>query len=189
VLGLLDGTTQLEGFVVDFEIRWRTIQALAVIGAADQALIAQELERDPTDEGRRRAAAALAALPFPSTKREAWNAVIHGGTPSLQMKRAIAQGFHQVDHQEVLQAFVKPFFESLLPVWEANDAEAAISIVEWMYPHAVITQEVVDATDAALATDLPGPIRRSLLESQDAIKRALRAQAFDSGGTGSHRGA
>ncbi len=189
VVGLLDGTTQLDGLVIDFEVRWRTIQALAVIGAADQELIAQELERDPTDEGRRRGAAALAALPFPSAKREAWNAVADGGTPSLQMKRAIAQGFHHVDHQEVLTAFVKPFFESLLTVWEANDAEAAISIVEWMYPHAVITQEVVDATDAALATNLPGPIRRSLLESQDAIKRALRAQAFDSAGTGSHHGA
>jgi len=32
-------------------------------------------------------------------------------------------------------------------------------------------------------------LRRTLLESQDAIKRALEAQAFDSAGTGSPRGA
>jgi hypothetical protein len=43
----------------------------------------------------------------------------------------------------------------------------------------VITQQVVDATDAALAKNLPAPLRRTLLESQDGIKRALRAQAYD----------
>jgi aminopeptidase N len=189
VRGLLDGSTQFEGLVVDFEIRWRAVTALATIGAADEKLIALELKRDPTDEGRRRAAAARAALPLVSTKQRAWKAVVHGGTPSLQLKRAIAGTFHQVDQQALLEAFVEPFFESLLPVWKANDSEVAISIVEWTYPRAVISQDVVDATDAALEGDPPGPIRRVLLESQDAIKRALRAQAFDSAGTDSRRGA
>ncbi|HEV2027854.1 MAG TPA: aminopeptidase N [Candidatus Dormibacteraeota bacterium] len=184
VLSLLDGTTSPEGLVVDFEIRWRAVTALATIGAADEELIALELERDPTDEGRRRAAGARAALPLMSAKQRAWEAAVDGGTPSLQMKRAIAGAFHHVDQQELLKAFVKPFFDSLLPVWVANDSEVAISIVEWMYPRAVITQEVVDETDGALAKDLPGPIRRALLESQDAIRRALQAQAFDGSRSG-----
>jgi hypothetical protein len=68
--------------------------------------------------------------------------------------------------------------------------QEAISIVQLMSPRAIITQEVVEATDVALGRkDLPGPVRRSLLESQDGIKRALRAQAFDSAGTDSHRDA
>jgi aminopeptidase N len=96
------------------------------------------------------------------------------------MKRAIAGAFHQVDQQELLSQFVQPYFDSLLPVWRSHDSEEAISIVEWMYPRAVISQAVIDATDEALARDLPGPLRRSLLESQDGIKRALRAQEFDS---------
>jgi aminopeptidase N len=182
VRGLLDGSTQPEGLAVDFEIRWQALTALATIGAAGEDLIALELERDPTDDGQRRAAAARAALPLASAKQQAWEAVVLGGVPSLQTKRAIAGTFHHVDQQELLKAFVQPFFDSLLPVWEAHDSEVAISIVEWMYPRAVITQEVVDATDTALAQDLPGPISRSLLQSQDAIKRALRAQALDSAG-------
>jgi aminopeptidase N len=189
MLGLLDGTTRPEGLVVDFDVRWRAVTALATIGTGREDLIALELERDPTDEGHRRAAAARAALPEMSAKQRAWDAVVRGGVPSLQMKRAISGTFHHVDQQELLEAFVQPFFDSLLPVWNANDSEVAVTIVEWMYPRAVITQDVVDATDAALAGELPGPIRRSLLESQDAIKRALRAQAFDSVGTGSPRGA
>jgi aminopeptidase N len=190
VLGLLDATTRPEGLVVDLDVRWRAVTALATIGAAGEDLIAHELERDPTDEGRRRAAAARAALPEMSAKQRAWDAVVRGGVPSLQMKRAIAGTFHHVDQQELLKAFVQPYFDSLLPLWNANDSEVAVTIVAWMYPRAVLTQAVVDATDVALARDdLPGPLRRSLLESQDAIKRALRAQAFDSAGTDSLRGA
>ena len=190
VRGLLDGTTRPEGLAVDFDIRWRALTALATIGAAVEDLIALELERDPTDEGRRRAAAARAALPDMSAKQQAWEAVVDGGAPSLQMKRAIAGTFHHVDQQDLLKAFVQPFFDSLLPVWNANDSEVAVTIAEWMYPRAVITQDVVDATNVALGRkDLPGPLRRSLLESQDGIKRALRAQAFDNAGTGNPRGA
>jgi aminopeptidase N len=116
--------------------------------------------------------------------------VIHDRTTSLAMRRAFAAGFHRVDQQELLSAFVQPYFESLMLVWNSYDVDEAISIARAMYPHAVVTKEVVDATDEALARkDLPSPLRRSLLETQDAIKRALRAQAFDSAGTGSPRGA
>jgi aminopeptidase N len=187
VRGLLDGTTHPEGLAVDFNVRWRAVDTLATIGVAGEDLIARELGRDPTDLGQKRAAAARAARPLESAKQEAWRKVIHDASTPLAMKRAIASGFHRVGHDdlqlELLGAFVKPFFESLMTVWESHDAEEAISIVQWMYPRAVITQEVVDATDAALARDLPGPLRRSLLESQDAIKRALRAQAFDGAAT------
>ena len=189
VRGLLDGTTRQDGLVIDFGIRWAAVSALATIGEADDALIEQELDRDPTDAGQRRAAAARAARPTAETKKEAWDAVIHDRAPSFAMRRAIAGGFHDVDQEGLLRAFVAPFFDSLMPVWDSHDSEEAIDIVRMMYPHAVIAQDVIDETDAALAQDLPGPLRRTLLESQDAIRRALRAQAFDSAGTDSPHGA
>jgi aminopeptidase N len=186
---LLQGNSRPDGLVVDFQVRWAAVNALATIGAAGDDLIAGELERDPTDHGRRQASAARAARPVAAAKQEAWKAVIGGDEPSFAAKRAISGGFHRADQQVLLSAFVEPYFESLTQVWEANTSEEAIWIARFMYPRAVITQEVVDATDAALATDLPGPLKRALLESQDGIKRALRAQAFDSAGTDSPRGA
>jgi aminopeptidase N len=189
VQGLLDGTTRPEGLSVDFQVRWTTVNALATIGLAHEELIARELERDPTDHGMRRAAAARAAQPLAAAKQWAWRQVIHGDAPSFAMKRAISEGFHSNDQHDLLSAYVPPFFESLLSVWEANTGEEATWIARSMYPHDVITQEVVDATDKALAHELPGPLRRTLLESQDGIKRALRAQAFDNAGTDSPRGA
>jgi aminopeptidase N len=179
IRGLLDGTTNLQGLAVDFEVRWRTVNALTTMGVAGEELIAAELERDPTDEGRRSAASARAAQATVAAKDEAWRAVIHDAKTSAAMKRAIAGGFHRTDQQELLRAFVKPYFDCLMPTWESHDVEQAIAIIEWMYPKAVLTQEVVEATDRALATDLPGPVRRALLESQDAVNRALQAQHLD----------
>ena len=89
VRGLLDGTTKLDGLEVDFAVRWSAVNALATIGAAGEELIAAELERDPTDQGRRAAAAARAARPLAEAKAEAWKTVT-GNDVSLAMKRAVA---------------------------------------------------------------------------------------------------
>jgi aminopeptidase N len=95
------------------------------------------------------------------------------------MKRAIARGFHRFDQEQLLSAFVQPYFDSVLPIWDGKEVEEAIQFVQSMYPHMVVTQAVVDLTSAFLDRDLPGPVRRSLLESQDGLKRALRARAFN----------
>ena len=95
------------------------------------------------------------------------------------MKRAFASGFHRADQDALLGAYVQPYFDILLPIWASNPLEEAILFARGMYPVMVVTQDVVDRTDAWLAHDLPGPMRRSLLESQDELKRALRARAFD----------
>jgi aminopeptidase N len=178
VKGLLDGTTTLDGLNVDLGGRWSVINALATIGWASEDEIDAELERDPTDQGQRAAASAKAARPSPETKAYWWAAVTSEG-PSLAMKRAIASGFHRADQEDLLSAYVQPYFDSLLPTWESKVIEEALQFVKSMYPDMVVTQAVVDLTDAWLKRELPGPVRRSLLESQDDLKRALRARAFN----------
>ena len=177
--GLLDGRTRLDGLTVDFAVRWATVTALATVGAAGPEAIADELERDPTDIGRRAAAAARAARPVPEAKAEAWEAVANRRV-SLASKRAIADGFHRPDQESLLAEYVQPYFDSLLPFWESHDIDEALMFVRWMYPMTIVTPDVVTFTDRWLARALPGPIRRSLIESQDETKRALRAREFDS---------
>jgi aminopeptidase N len=178
VRGLLDGSTKLDGLNVDFNVRWSAVNALATIGAAGEELIAAELERDPTDLGRRAAAAARAACPMEEAKGQAWEAVTGNGL-SLAMKRSIARGFHRVDQEPLLSAFVQPYFDNVLPIWEAKVVEEALEFIKSMYPQNVVKQEVIDLTDEWLKKDLPGPVRRSLLESQDHLRRALKARAFN----------
>jgi aminopeptidase N len=178
VRGLLDGTAELDGLQVDFAVRWSAVNALATIGEPVDALIDAELELDPTDQGQRAAAAAQAARPTKEAKAQAWAEVTRHG-PSLAMKRAIASGFHRADQEELLGAYTKPFFDTVMPSWEGFVIEEALGFIGSMYPQAVITQEVVDETDRFLTKKVAGPIKRSLLESQDDTKRALKARKFN----------
>ncbi len=181
VAGLLDGRTRLEGLAVDFTIRWAAVTALATVGAAGPEVLGDELERDPTDIGRRAAAAARAARPVPAAKAEAWEAVTNGRV-SLATKKAIAEGFHRPDQESLLAEYVQPYFDTLLPFWGSHDIDEALVFTKLYYPATIVTPEVVALVDRWLERDLPGPVRRSLLESQDGTKRALRTRAFDSKG-------
>jgi aminopeptidase N len=115
---------------------------------------------------------------MPEAKAEAWEVVAHGRA-SLATKRAIAGGFHRPDQESLLAEYVQPYFDTLLPFWESHDIDEALMYVSSMYPTTIVTPEVVALTDQWLARDLPGPMRRSLLESQDGTKRALRTREFD----------
>lgn len=179
IKGLLDGSTKLDGLNVDFAIRWNAVNALATLGAAGEELIAAELERDPTDQGRRAAALARAAQPLAQAKADAWAAVT-GDDLSLAMKRAVASGFHRADQEELMASYVEPYFDSILPAWDAKVIEEALEFIQSMYPRMVVAQKVLDVTDKWLEREtVPGPVRRSLLESQDDLRRALKARAFN----------
>jgi hypothetical protein len=52
--------------------------------------------------------------------------------------------------------------------------------VKLLYPLMIVTPDVVGLVDRFLERDIPGPIRRSLLESQDGTKREVRTRALDS---------
>ena len=105
-------------------------------------------------------------------------------TVSMAMKRAVASGFHRADQEQLLGAYVQLYFDNLLPIWESWVIEEALGFIGSMYPHMVVTKAVVDLTDKGLARKegVPGPLRRSLLESQDDLKRALRAREFNARG-------
>jgi hypothetical protein len=48
-----------------------------------------------------------------------------------------------------------------------------------MYPAMVVREDVLERTDAMLGRDLPGPMRRLLLEGRDDLRRTLEARRAD----------
>jgi aminopeptidase N len=184
VRGLLDGSTVLEGLKVDFAIRWSALTALARIGAVGAAEIAAELAQDPTEEGRRAAASARAARPLAEAKEEAWSAATNGDEVSLAMKRAFAAGFHGPDQEALLQPYVERFFDQLLPVWDSHDIDEGLMFVRAMYPSTIVREDVIELVEEVLSGELPGPVRRALMEAQDGTARELRARRFDASGAG-----
>jgi hypothetical protein len=79
----------------------------------------------------------------------------------------------------LLSGYLQPYFGTLLPFWESHDIDEALMFVRSMYPVTIVTPEVVQLVDQYLERDLPGPMRRALLEAQDGTRRGLRARALD----------
>ncbi|TMD76846.1 MAG: hypothetical protein E6I77_08590 [Chloroflexi bacterium] len=95
------------------------------------------------------------------------------------MKRAFAAGFHRADQEELLEPFVQRYFDELLDVWESHSIDEGLMFVRSMYPATIVTQELVDLVNGMLKRDLPGPVRRALLEAQDGTLRELRTREAD----------
>ncbi len=178
--GLLDGSVEVPGLKVDTDLRWQIVGTLAASGVHDgHALIAAELERDPTDIGERRASSARASMPRPEAKADGWARATSPGV-HLAISRSIAGGFWQFGQDNLLEPYVSIYFDSVLDWWAQRGREEALGLANGLYPRTLVEPQVIEATDHALADeDLPGPIRRILLEGKDSMQRAVRARAAD----------
>ncbi|MGH9225957.1 MAG: aminopeptidase N [Acidimicrobiales bacterium] len=178
--GLLDGTEVVEGLTVDTDLRWEIVGVLASHGEDDEgALIDAEKERDPTDIGERRAAAARSSRPAAEANAEAWRRLTEEPL-HLAMMRATAGGLAQWGQEELVRPYVEPYFASIRQWWAERPREEALSLINGLFPGTLVEPELVAATDAALADEnLAGPVYRILIEGKDGVERALRARAAD----------
>ncbi|PWE07524.1 aminopeptidase N [Streptomyces sp. BSE7F] len=177
---LLAGTQTVEGLAVDTELRWTFVQRLAAVGRFDEAEIAAEYERDRTAAGERHAATARAARPTEEAKAEAWASVVESDKLPNAVQEAVIAGFVQADQRELLAPYTDKYFEALADVWASRSHEMAQQIAVGLYPGIQVTGEILDRTDAWLASAEPNAaLRRLVSESRAGVERALRAQAAD----------
>lgn len=175
----------LAGLVIDTDLRWRIVTALAAAGVIDAdgtetPFIDAEAERDPTAAGKRNAAAAVAARPQVTVKNAAWQRVIEDDTLANITTRAIVGGFVQPGQADLLARFRDLYFASIPGVWERRSSEVAQTVVIGLYPSWDISQGGLDAADAFLSgPDVPPALHRLVLEGRAGVERALRARAFD----------
>ena len=201
---LLDDRESFEGIPIDTDLRWLIAGQLADEGRADARFIAAEVERDPTDIGRRRAAAAMAARPSAEAKAEAWPLIIDPKSPipntwqpmlsrnqSLSDLAALMGGYgigpvalcgfmRRSRDPELLRPYVAKYFDSVRTIWETRTIDEAEVMTEILYPRYLIDDSVVAAADRLLEEDdLPTTARRILKEGRDGTLRAQRARAAD----------
>ncbi|AQA06565.1 aminopeptidase N [Mycobacterium sp. MS1601] len=174
----------LSGLVIDTDLRWRIVTALAASGDLDadgleSPFIDNEAATDPTAAGRRNAAAAKAARPQPAVKDAAWTQVIEDDTLANITGRAIIGGIVRPGQGELLLPFTERYFETITGVWERRSSEVAQTVVVGLYPSWDISQAALDAADRFLAADVPPALRRLVLEGRAGVERALRARTFD----------
>jgi aminopeptidase N len=178
--GLLDGSASLDGLTVDTDLRWELLHGLARRGRADDDAVEDELDRDPTISGQESAAAARAAMPTAEAKASAWElAVVSDDVPNETM-RSIAIAFAQPEQDDVLRPYVQKYLDTADAIWEKRGVHRASTVLTYMFPTVLATQETLDLTDAWLSRSEANPAARRLVsEGRDDLARALAAQARD----------
>ncbi|WP_072687822.1 aminopeptidase N [Rhodococcus marinonascens] len=177
-------TVGLPGLVVDTDLRWRIVAALAGAGEIDAdgietPFIDTEAERDPTAAGARLAAAAAALRPQAAVKEQAWNRVVGDDSLPNITARSIIGGFAGHGQSEILEPYVTRYFADIPAVWDRRSSEVAQTVVVGLYPSWSISDQSAAAADKFLAGDHPPALRRLVLEGRAGIVRSLAARKFD----------
>ncbi len=172
---LADGA--LDGLVVDTDLRWTFLTALARLGEVDEAAIDAELERDNTISGQEHAAAARAIQPDAAAKAKAWEAVTVTADVPNETRRSIASAFQVSGQGELLEPYVERYLTMAETVLEEKGVWMAQVALIPLFPLANPSQETLDKVDAWLAATTAGAATvRYVSEGRDDLARALRAQ-------------
>lgn len=178
---LLSGEESLPDLKVDTELRWTFTKALAALGAADEAEIKAELDRDPTATGKERAAEALAARPTTEAKADAWAKAVERNDLSNQMVEAIGAGFRRSTDLSLLEPFVERYHAMLVDAWAERSVAIGERVVGGFYPFSLASEQLKAASDAWLEAhpDAAAGLVRTVAENRDTVARALVAQERD----------
>ena len=180
--GLLDGTQVLDGLVLDFEMRWTLLTALAAAGVAASEQIEAEQAREDTASARERAARARAAIPTAAAKAAGWEAAVVGDDLPNAIVTATGLGFARGGTPpELLRPYVARYHEMLDTVQDKGSHAIIEALVTGFYPRPLADAELADATRAWLDShpQAPDALRRLVTENRDALIRALVAQERD----------
>ncbi|MFC6153546.1 aminopeptidase N [Nocardioides yefusunii] len=179
VAALLEGTSPFEGLAVDQDLRWSLVIALAAAGRAGDAEIDAELARDTTISGKESAAAARVAQPTAEAKASGWAAIMDPKTPNATSREMVLSIFRG-GQDDVVLPYVDTYFEAASTLVEVLGFHKASIVLEYGFPKAVASAELLEKADAWLATtDAPVQAQRYVREGRADVARALAAQAFD----------
>jgi aminopeptidase N len=177
--GLLAGTAQVTGLVVDTELRWSLLRRLAATGRASDGDIDAELERDSTDAGRRSATAARAGVPDAEHKAAAWRQVAESTELGLEESAAVARAFNAPEHATLLAPYAAKYFERLPALWETRADLLRVLLGRLLFPYSAASPELLAQIDAFLADPSRDPsLNRVVIEGRDVVERALRSRSL-----------
>ena len=180
VKALREGKISLGELDIDTDLGWELLISLAAGGQATEADIDAYLAEDNTATGAQSAAHAQAALPGLEQQQAAWDSVwVADDKPNL-IVRATGLGFNKAHNLDVLEPFVKQYFDSIEKIWASRSYAIAEELVESYYPAPLANEALAEATRNYLNNNNPpAPLRRLIVENLAGTERTLAAQARD----------
>lgn len=181
VRALRDGEATLPELEIDADLSWALLVSLAAGGLVTADDIDAALAADNTSKGGEFAAQAKAALPTVDAKQVAWSALIDNADLPNTVVRSAALGFTHPAGVDALGAFVGPYFDMLLPIWNGRTYQIANYLITGLYPAALANAALRDATRGWLEVhaDAPAALRRLVNENLAGVERAIAVQDRD----------
>ncbi|HEV2639044.1 MAG TPA: aminopeptidase N [Actinocrinis sp.] len=175
---LLDGSTVLQGLVVDAELRWALLRRLAAGGRAGDEQIDAELVRDGSEAGIRHAHACRAAVPDAAHKEAAWELLTGQVSPDVQTLVEVALTFRRPDRPELIVPYTDRFFQVLAELWDRRAGFAQMLTVMLMFPTVDAGPGLLAKADAFLDAhkDADPALIRAVVEGRDSVVRAIRSR-------------
>jgi len=179
---LVSGEKILKGLIIDRDLRWELILGLAVGNRADKSRIETELANDNTANGKKFAAAALAAISTPEAKLEAWSELTERTAYSNTLISSASGSFGRVSDASLLEIYADKYMEMAERIWEERSYQIASYLLTNLYPIALANKSLADKTkkliDSSFAKSKPA-FRRTLVENLAGLERGLEAQTKD----------
>ena len=179
LVGLYDGSVTLPGRSIDTDVRWILLQALTVLGVADEEEVKAALKDDDTATGRQAAAKVRASAQSTEAKRAAFASIVDTDNAPNAIIRSTAAGFQRVVHPEVLEPLVSTYFDAVLPIWESRSYQMAEELIVGLFPEEIPSALVRDAAQQWLDAhpDAAPALRRMIIEGKADVERMLAGQA------------
>jgi aminopeptidase N len=175
--GWRDGTTPLDGLVVDTDMSWTLLGALVAHGRAGKAQIDRAKAVDPTASGERRATGVTALLP--DGKATMWDRLMHDDGMANALQDAAIGGFVHPAQRELLTPFVEPYFAEIAEVWERRSSEVAQKVAVGLFPRWAVDRATVDRSLEWETGEHPSALKRLVSEGRSSMERALAARDKD----------
>jgi len=162
----------------DAEPRWAALRRLAAAGQADDARIDAALAADPSDAGRRSAAACRAAIPDAAHKEAAWQLLTSDGA-GPETVTAVAVGFMQPEHADLLAPYAERYLSEMPGLWRTRDGHMRVRLANALFPYPAVTAEFLTRIDEFITAGAADPgLARIVGDHRDTAERVLRARAL-----------
>jgi aminopeptidase N len=179
---LLAGAHSASRTVLDDDVTWEFVVALASAGRISAEEITRRYAEKPSASADRMRRQALAALPGAQHKRDVWEEAWTEETLSNDAISALAAGFARADAR-VLDPIRADYTRRLLPMWSTRSQEIASRLVGGFFPSDMDadgrgSHPFVDALDTWFAenADAPAALKRLLTERLHEATLQLTAQ-------------
>jgi aminopeptidase N len=168
---------KMPGLTLEPEPRWAALLRLAAAGQANDARIDAALAADPSDAGRRSAAACRAAIPDAAHKEAAWR-LLTGDGAGPETVTAVADGFMRPEHAGLLAPYAERYLSEMPGLWRARDGHMRVRLASALFPYPAVTAEFLTRMDEFINAGAADPgLARVVRDHRDTAERVLRARA------------